>query len=191
MRLILQVLSQNTPSDAPHRPTLSYLLVNIAGATSLNTHVVLFHSILSHTQSYLPPFSHTLTTLTQTFSLSSPTLGVNGARDCVEKNDMIFFLDPSLSAKSIVANPKYFNLYTVSRVFKYARSMYPPSTANPKLLYGTEIVLNMPITSAWNPSKGDRARAYVFHPPLPQDTHPYAVECSNRGICSTNSGLCM
>ena len=77
------------------------------------------------------------------------------------------------------------------RTLKYSTQAFPPSPTPRTFLYGTEIVLDLPITSQWDYAQGDRARAYMFYPPLhPADRHVYAGECAHRGVCDRASGVC-
>lgn len=113
----------------------------------------------------------------------------NGALKCLEKGDKIFVLDPSLNDFSIVSNPKYLNIYTVSRISRNPLN-------NPDKSYGGRIVLDMGMNAAWASEDIqsdaltviDRARAYLFVPPA--DGYMYVSPCSNRGICDVGSGLC-
>jgi hypothetical protein len=115
----------------------------------------------------------------------------NGALKCLEKGDKMFVLDPSLNDFSIVSNPKYLNIYTVSKISRSPLN-------NPDKSYGGFIVLDMGMNAAWTAEDVksesnkltvvDRARVYLFVPPA--DGYTYVSQCSNRGICDTESGLC-
>ena len=107
---------------------------------------------------------------------------VNGAFDCIEKNDLIFFLDPSLTSVSFAAASKYLNLYTVQKIYRdqQARSFESIGSSRGK------IVLDKSINNDWSYSF-DRARAYLYKP---RSFYPYATECSNRGLCNTATGVC-
>ena len=51
----------------------------------------------------------------------------------------------------------------------------------------------MGMNAVWSVGTGlDRARAYLFRPPLSlsSDVYTYVSECSNRGSCDTDSGVC-
>lgn len=103
----------------------------------------------------------------------------NGALDCIDKGDRVFFLDPSLNQNSIQSNPKYLNIYTVQRIF---RSMYNMNTPV------NEIDLDMSLNSAWTDIDHSAARVYIYHPP--DEGYQYVSECSNRGNCNKDSGQC-
>jgi EGF-like domain len=123
----------------------------------------------------------------------SNQVNVNGAFDCMEKNDIVFFLDPSLNQYSIISNPKYFNLYTVKKIGSYSASesvANDPPYMKGLSLYGTKIVLDMGFNSQYGSSLKDRARAYIFYPPPPAEAYAYATECANRGLCDRALGTC-
>ena len=111
----------------------------------------------------------------------------NGAFECIEKGDKIFFLDPALTAN----NPKYINIHSVKRVYT-ANSNIVDRGSSPGYV---RIVLDSAMTSFW--PKNDltvNGRVYKFFPPGPRDppqsSYQYVAECSNRGICQQDTGLC-
>jgi len=111
---------------------------------------------------------------------------VDGALDCIEKGDRIFFLDPSFTLKSHAANPKYINLYEVKKIFVGPKRF----TDDPDR---RQIVLDMSINSHWPLSSGNLVRAYIFKPPDVKNReggYSYVEECSNRGLCDEFSGIC-
>jgi hypothetical protein len=128
---------------------------------------------------------------------------VNGAFDCLEKGDKVFFLDPALSQRSFLSNPKYLNLYQVAKISRtsLADSGIYAGFVRPEEYYTgssgrNQIVLDMSINNAWSFDSKDNARAYVFRPPVFAESventggYIYVSECSNRGSCSRDSGLC-
>jgi len=103
----------------------------------------------------------------------------NGAWDCLEKGDRVFFLDPHQNTRSMATNPKYLNLYTVQRVYRRSLSrsgfradgegfraeVLPVGAESEQSSYSVEeadyysnatarnrIVLDMSINSAWQRS---------------------------------------
>jgi hypothetical protein len=112
---------------------------------------------------------------------TNPSQGF-GAFGCVEKGDTVFFMDPSLTASSASTNPKYLNLYTVTRIY---------SSPLDKL---HRIQLSQAITSSWGASS--QARVYqllttdLAGGTLDQIGYKYVSECSNRGLCSEATGTC-
>ncbi len=121
----------------------------------------------------------------------------NGALDCLEKGDRVFFLDPRSNTRSSQTNPKYLNIYTVEKISKEpylegSSSIFATNTSGTN-----QIALDMSINSAWSWTAQDEARAYVFRPPrsvwLEGTTSgplKYVAECSNRGNCDSFSGIC-
>lgn len=108
----------------------------------------------------------------------------NGALQCVNKEDIVFFIDPHTNSFSIKSNPKYLNLYRIKKVYQELLFHGSP------LHHRYRIVLDQGLNSAWVTSD-DQARMYVFTPP-PAPQHGYRIvsECSNRGTCDTHTGIC-
>ena len=105
-----------------------------------------------------------------------------GALDCVEKGNLVFFLDPSFNSHSIKSNPKYLNLYTVLKIFRD----YPSASPLSRRLVN-KIVLDKSINSEWIDLSVDAARIYLFKP---SNAFRYVSECSNRGNCDDLTGIC-
>jgi hypothetical protein len=107
----------------------------------------------------------------------------NGASHCVEKGNTIFVLDPSLNAYSSAANPKYLNLYMVTRAYTSPKNS---GSSNPDRI---RLQLDKAISGSWSRDNStDTARVYLFTPP--SDGYPHVAECSNRGLCDEETGLC-
>ena len=94
-------------------------------------------------------------------------------------------MDPSLTAIGASSNPKYLNLYQVNRLYSN-----PPNGKH-------TIQLDQAITSAWpETGSGTTARIYQFiTADLTAGTDQqvgfkYVSECSNRGNCLEDSGIC-
>jgi hypothetical protein len=108
----------------------------------------------------------------------------NGALQCVQKEDIVFFVDPHLNSYSIRSNPKYLNLYRVKRVYRQHRRH------DASIRTRNRIMLDQGLNSAWY-SENDQARMYVFTPPpAPQYGYRIVSECANRGSCETSTGIC-
>ena len=115
----------------------------------------------------------------------------NGAIDCIDRGDLVFFLDPTNPAN----NPKYINLHTVQRTYNANKNLVAVGSS-PGLV---RIVLESGMTSTWaNADLTVTGRVYKFKPPDPRvdptAVYPYVAECSNRGLCvrtGDSSGQCM
>ena len=115
----------------------------------------------------------------------------NGAIDCIDRGDLVFFLDPTNPAN----NPKYINLHTVQRTYNANKNLVAVGSS-PGLV---RIVLESAMTSTWaNADLTVTGRVYKFKPPDqmvdPSAVYPYVAECSNRGLCvrtGDSSGQCM
>lgn len=133
------------------------------------------------------------------------TANVNGAFECLEKSDHVFFLDPRLNPRTAATNPKYVNLYTVAKIYRqdpHRTLALEGGTANSTGV--NRIDLDMSINSAWTAGVDD-ARAYLFVPPLADASEyggntasrsaaiggfRYVSMCANRGNCNTETGDC-
>jgi hypothetical protein len=102
-----------------------------------------------------------------------------GAKACVEKEAIVFVLDPSFNVFSYKSNPKYLNLYKVKRLYQ---------SDDKNIRDKNRIILDMSIDGGWQDNPNDNARLYVWYP----NNGGYNVvsECSNRGLCDTTTGLC-
>lgn len=109
-------------------------------------------------------------------------VNVDGVLNCLEKNDLVFLLDPSLSPRALARNPRYLQLFSVRKVWNR-----PPGGSD--LLPPHEIVLDKSLLSVWRESQPfDNARVYLFTPPA--DAFEFVATCANRGLCDERSGLC-
>ena len=111
----------------------------------------------------------------------------NGALECLEKGDRVFFLDPVLPAN----NPKYVNLHTVKRVYTANQNLNARSSTPGNV----RITLDTAMTSHWPINDLTvTGRVYKFFPPgawdPPTSSYQYVAECSNRGLCHRDSGQC-
>merc|ERR1712072_1483516 len=115
------------------------------------------------------------------------------------------------SANSLMANPLYPNMYTVEKIGKEVKSPHAADQANLGELhaesYRQQITLNMGLNAQYMKHLNDKSDAvahdnfpgvmatiYKFHPPALNSTgtsgYNYVGECSNRGICASDSGIC-
>lgn len=118
------------------------------------------------------------------------TVNMNEAFECIQKNDMVFFLDPSLNHHSLRSNPKYLNVYTVAKIDRLSLSeaYVIQSSGNYNNTGLNRITLNMGINSAWSiASETDNARVYVFRPKLSHPNRKTAA-MNNNGVIITGQG---
>jgi len=132
--------------------------------------------------------------------------------DCIEKGDMIMLLamgyqssgysthgaapNAATSAGAAVmtstrflTNPIYPNIYTVEKLSRENRG----SSTDAESLFGrTQMKLNMGVNAEYTMAASTfttdyGAYVYKFYPPT---GYNYVAECSNRGVCDSNSGIC-
>jgi len=140
------------------------------------------------TYSATQPYSKTIYTVTS--SLAFPTFPGNvdcetlaptayGAYGCIDKDAIVFMLDPYFNTFSYKSNPKYLNLYTVKRIYQ---------TSDYTLRDRNRIELDMSVHSGWQDNPYDNAKLYIWYPN--NDGYKEVTECSNRGSCDVTNGLC-
>jgi hypothetical protein len=111
------------------------------------------------------------------------------------------------TANSLMANPLYPNMYTVEKIGKEVKNPNAADQGNLGELhaeaYRQQITLNMGVNAQYMKPldavadanfPGVLATIYKFHPPALNSTgttgYNYVGECSNRGICDSDSGIC-
>jgi len=119
------------------------------------------------------------------------------------------------TANSLMANPLYPNMYTVEKIGKEVKNPNAADKTNLGELhaeaYRQQITLNMGVNAQYmkhldhddddhgsgrvnTDFPGVLATIYKFHPPALNSTgttgYNYVGECSNRGICDSDSGVC-
>jgi len=133
-------------------------------------------------------------------SCENNPIGTNGARDCFNKGDWAMFLQTRNTSAGIQVNPIYPNMYQIAKIWKKP-AISPNSTVFPNALEDIgrlQIILDYSMNAKFTynnqTATGNHkyAFAYKFHPPTNNANGGtlYAAECSNRGICNTNTGLC-
>jgi len=115
----------------------------------------------------------------------SNSIGSNAAVDCLNKGDYVMFLNVDLTANGENKNPRYPNLYTVKKIgrepINWAINQHSETLRH-------QIILDSGVNTAY--SSFVPAAIYKFHPPTGNLKYNYVAECSNRGLCGTDSGLC-
>lgn len=109
------------------------------------------------------------------------------ANDCLNKDDIVFFLNTVPSATSFATNPIFQNMYRVKKVFTDA----PVLSLTSSVAARQQIVLDFGVNAHYSydnsATTSSAAFVYKFHPPT---GYNYVGQCSNRGICDTTSGVC-
>lgn len=121
--------------------------------------------------------------------------------DCLQKGDRVMFFTTESTDVNYATNPRYHNMFTVQKIYKaYPLVDTPHDTEEEK--FRNRIVLDMHVNfraelsaTSHTLNGGDdakdndqRLRAYKFYPPAAVVN--YVDECSGRGICNTESGIC-
>jgi hypothetical protein len=119
---------------------------------------------------------------------------------CLNKTDLFTLL----SWDTPVYNPPYINLYTATRLarrpFEYFVSEYAALKSGFSKLGNKNVkdevrylthVINTDISTNWGQALANTAvyRVYKFFPKV-ESTYEYVAECSNRGICARDTGVC-
>jgi len=129
----------------------------------------------------------------------------NGLYHCLNKTDMFTVLNWDYT----YLNPPHINLYTAQRLHKSQAThrvsdAFDPSTANQgklQLSYMSYMITS-DLATNWAAAVGGRTpdattgahgipqfRVYKFIP-APASTYNYVAECSNRGLCDRDGGVC-
>jgi hypothetical protein len=125
--------------------------------------------------------------------------GSNGALDCLSKDDYVMVLSTTSAAHNaadLAANPVYPNIYQVKKISREDKSndVMPVIVDSEKIR--NQIVLDYSMNSDFVWAGGEStatdtsAVMYKFYPPTAALSYTYAGECSMRGICNTDTGLC-
>lgn len=139
--------------------------------------------------------------------VSNPT-GRHAIVDCINKDDLVMFLDVTFVYPGATTsnNPVYPNIYRVKKIFREDASYSTSVNEYDR----NQIILDYGVNSHY--SESDPAAIYKFHPgsvktgntytaSLAQCTglgtslhtsggYNYVSQCSGRGICNTETGLC-
>ena len=124
------------------------------------------------------------------------TVGDVTTEDCLQKGDRVMFFTTEATDINYATNPRYHNMFTVEKIFK-AYPLHDTPHDTEEEIYRNRIVLDMHVNfrsalsaSATGSALADdqRLRAYKFYPPT--TTVNYVAECSGRGICDSDAGLC-
>ena len=103
---------------------------------------------------------------------------------CIEKGDFVMILNTDETA--VAANPKYLNIYQIMKIGRENRE----TTIGGREETRYQLVLDMGMNARYHKSEdvSSGARIYKFTPPEKQVK--YVGECSLRGSCETDEGLC-
>jgi hypothetical protein len=132
------------------------------------------------------------------------TIGTNGALACLNKNDYVMFLSGNGT------DPIYPNMYQITKLSRNEKNYGNlPQMADPQRSgewnvnsdkIRSTITLNMAVNhkmhyknSGFDGDVDDTiARVYKFYPDTTSPTwgYAYAGECSHRGVCNQDNGLC-
>jgi len=119
------------------------------------------------------------------------------AHDCLDKDDIVFFINTGLTATSLAVNPIYLNMHRVKKIYTSAPVYGDVISAVHRhqviLDFGTNAHFTY-LNGAYNAVLTDKsvnmwtaAEIYKFHPPTGVQ---YVDQCSGRGLCDTATGLC-
>lgn len=114
---------------------------------------------------------------------------------CVNKTDIIIPLSVHHDSGSADYNPAHINMYTVDRIGQTERLL--PNTYNDDntvMNEGTNYIdldMSMNFWREATPSSGTPAETFIYKFfPNENSNYEYVAECSNRGLCNREEGLC-
>jgi len=99
---------------------------------------------------------------------------------CLNKNDVVLFINTDMTSTTLPKNPAYTNMYTVQKIY----------TAENSEAHPFQIVLDGGVNAGYTSGTGVSASVYKFIPPAGAAAYNYVGECSNRGICDSTLGVC-
>ena len=109
---------------------------------------------------------------------------------CLEKGDNVIVLNTAISDVDILSNPRYINMYKVNKIF-LADMKYWWRPDSMKVRHRIELDMSANfrhVKSNTADTTYTAAQIYKFFPPA--NKYKYVGQCSNRGICNTDEGLC-
>jgi len=186
------------------RTTNFYVYTTTGHLQLVNYHSSAFTRIASGTstkkdKSYYSSLLH-LTSYTSThpaydgaIDCESQTVGTDGLVACINKNDYVMLLSTKTAqtAAQLNANPVYPNLYQVKKIGLLGKSQWTtPNAITDRLILQLDYASNADFVSdgGENFVTDTSAHVYKFYPPT--NAYDYVDQCSNRGICNTETGLC-
>jgi len=113
--------------------------------------------------------------------LTNPLATGYYAADCLQKDDLVMFINTDLNAAGLAANPVYPNIYTVKNIY----TAEPDFKNINSVTRRNRIVLDYGVNHVFDNTSP--ATIYKFTPPT---GYNYVGQCSNRGICDTTTGIC-
>jgi len=121
------------------------------------------------------------------------TVGVNGALDCIKKDDHVIVIATQNDDETVNAarNPVYVNMYKVKKISREPK-VWDSDTEDMR----QQILLDYGMNSEFLYLTGNAAptdssaSVYKFYPPALANQYHYVGECSLRGLCNAKTGLC-
>jgi len=104
--------------------------------------------------------------------------------DCLDKGDYVFFFSTEGTTQNYRSNPKYHNLYQVEKIYRSVED------AKNKIVLDKHVNFQFKLSDSAAASafaSDARLRAYKFYP---KAAVTYVEQCSGRGICNNDEGLC-
>jgi hypothetical protein len=102
---------------------------------------------------------------------------------CLNKTDLFTMLSVEQQH-----NPPHINLYTVEKIYQTQFTKNDPLRPAYNQFNGT-YVIETDIATNWGAVSSEHFFVYKFFPSS-ESSYTYVSQCSNRGICNTDSGLC-
>jgi hypothetical protein len=112
---------------------------------------------------------------------------------CVNKTDILIPLSVSGSSAVAGSNPAHINMYTVDRIGQTERTEYNDyNTLGTEKNEGTNFIdLDMSLNFFRVATTANSAPVFVYKFfPNTNSNYEYVAQCSNRGLCNKEEGLC-
>jgi len=128
-------------------------------------------------------------------SCENNAAGVNGALDCLNKDDYVLVLSTdTTSTGTRNANPNFHNIYQVKKIGFVNRpeTQEVDTTPSTRQQIVLDYTMNARFIANAASSYSTTANVYKFYPPTnnADGGYRYASPCAGRGICNHDNGLC-
>jgi len=117
------------------------------------------------------------------------------AGQCLQKNDLVMFFDVDFDLTMVAntadqAGPLFHNIYTVEKIFYDRDKDVLTDDTEDWTSQGSIVLDKNPNFYYYKDNSQTSLLAWKFEFPFQQNGYEYVSECSGRGLCNHDSGLC-